>query len=378
MQFRDLKTQYTSLKEAIDARVLSVMENAQYINGPEVHELEEQLAAYVGVRHCISCGNGTDALRLVLEGFGMGPSDAVFVPDFTFFASAEVIATVGATPVFVDVDPLSYNISVDSLKKALERVRKEGTHRPRMVIAVDLFGLPADYEALEAFCKEEDLLLLEDGAQGFSGAIGARRAGSFGDAATTSFFPAKPLGCYGDGGAIFTNSDELAARIQSLAVHGKGKEKYDNVRIGHNSRLDTLQAAVLLEKFKALVAHELQDSQDAAAFYNEALADVVQIPVIQEGYTSAYAQYTIQLPDGATRDRVMAHLKAKNIPTMVYYPKGMHQQTAFAQVPTVENDVLVSRDLCSRVLSLPFSPYITRADQELVIAALKEALHETK
>lgn len=376
MEFRDLKSQYQVLKDKIDARVIDVMASAQFISGPAVKELEGKLSAFVGTKHCISCANGTDALVLTLKGWGIGVGDCVFVPDFTFFASAEAVSAVGATPVFVDVLPGTFNLSPAALEEALARVREEGVLDPKAVIAVDLFGLAADYPALEVICQREGLKLLEDAAQGFSGAIGDRKNGSFGDAAATSFFPAKPLGCYGDGGAVFTDDDELAAIIRSLAVHGKGKEKYDNVRIGYNSRLDTIQAAILLEKFAALTQYEHEAIIQAASLYDELLKDIVEIPYIPKGYTSGWAQYTIKLKDRTQRDHLQRALKQKGIPSMVYYPTPMHEQTAFAGLPYDPARLLVSAELCGRVLSLPLSPYITEEDIRRVALAVKETIHD--
>ena len=272
MQFRDLKKQYQVLKPRMDAAVTQVMSDCNFISGSQVKALERRLADYVGVKHCISCANGTDALELAERAYGIGPGDAVFVPDFTFFSSAETVADLGATPVFVDVDPVSFNLCPRALESALDRVRAQGKLRPRAVVAVDLFGLPADFPALERVAKENGLLLIEDGAQGFGGRIGDRRACSFGDIATTSFFPAKPLGCYGDGGAVFTNDDDIAALIRSLCVHGKSElDKYNNLRLGMNSRLDTIQAAVLDVKLSAFEDYELKKVNAAAKMYTERL-----------------------------------------------------------------------------------------------------------
>lgn len=375
MEFRDLKAQYLKLKDNIDARVLEVMKTARYIGGPEVKELEHALAEYVGVDHCISCANGTDALMLVLKAWGIGPGDCVFVPDFTFFASAEVVSLVGATPIFVDVDPRSFNLEPEKLVEMINKIKAEGEFTPKAVIAVDLFGLPADYEKLEAICKLNNLKLLEDGAQGFSGRIGNKYSCSFGDAATTSFFPAKPLGCYGDGGAIFTNDHETAALIRSYAVHGKGESKYDNVRIGVNSRLDTIQAAILLEKFKALKDYEWSDINEAAAYYTELLKDHVEVPYLPKNFFSGWAQYTIKLKDKAQRDKVAEKLKANGIPTMVYYAKPMHLQGAFSAIPYYEEELKVSTELCDIVLSLPLSPYILREEIKKVADSVIEAVN---
>ena len=363
MNFRDLSKQYLALKSDIDAAMLTVASSSKYIMGPQVKELEAQLAEYVGVKHCLTCANGTDALTLALKAWGVGEGDAVFVPDFTFFSSAEVVSLEGATPVFVDVNPDTFNISVESLRTAYDRVVSEGILRPRVVVAVDLFGLPADYPSLRRFCDERNLLILEDGAQGFGGSINGRRSCSFGDISTTSFFPAKPLGCYGDGGAVFTDNDEWAALIDSYRVHGKGTFKYDNVRIGMNSRLDTLQAAILQVKLRAFADYELEAVNRAAALYTSLLSDVVITPTIPEGYQSSWAQYTIRLASREQRDALQQHLKSLDIPSMVYYPTPMHAQTAFAGLsPSMESDCGSSSLLSTTVLSLPMHPYLTDSD----------------
>lgn len=374
MQFRDLKTQYNHLKQDIDTAIQSVLDNANFISGMPVTELEKQLADYVGVKHCETCGNGTDALSLVLMAWNIGPGDAVFVPDFTFFASGEVVSYAGATPVFVDVDEDTFNMDPDRLKEAIQAVKKEGKLRPSLIISVDLFGLPADYSRIQAIADQYDLKLLEDGAQGFGGSIGGKRACSFGNAATTSFFPAKPLGCYGDGGAIFTDDSELAARINSYKIHGKGSFKYDNVRIGVNSRLDTLQAAVLGVKFKAFVEQELDAVNRVAALYTELLSDFVKTPVIPPDYFSSWAQYTIVLPEDDLRDLLQEKLKAKGIPTMVYYPKPMHEQTAFKDLPFAEGSCPVTEQLCKRVLALPMHPYLEEKDIRQITTNLLKSL----
>ena len=375
MQFRDLKAQYQSLQADIDQAVQRVLNDCNFISGQQVGELEESLAAYTGVKHCIACANGTDALSLPLMAWDIKAGDAVFVPDFTFFATGEVVSLAGAVPVFVDVDPDTYNIDPVRLEAAVIKVIKEGQLKPRAVIPVDLFGLPADYTALEKIAAKYDLLILEDGAQGFGGMSGNKRACSFGQAATTSFFPAKPLGCYGDGGAIFTNDDELAAVIRSIAVHGKGQDKYDNVRIGMNSRLDTLQAAILQVKFKAFTDYELDYVNRVAAFYTERLQGLVKTPVVTEGYYSCWAQYTIQLKNKEQRDRLQEDLKKAGIPAMIYYAKPMHKQTAFADMVFDEEDFPVSNYICDRVLSLPMHPYLTEEEQERVIAVVGRSLN---
>lgn len=361
IQFRDLQKQYEVLKPQIDAAMQKVCVQADFISGHEVKELEQQLAEYVGVKHCITCANGTDALTLVLMAWGIGPGDAILVPDFTFFASGETVAFEGATPLFVDVDKRTFNLDPDKLEETILQVKAQGKYNLRAVVAVDLFGLPADYPRIEVICKKYGLLLLEDGAQGFGGTVNGRRVGSFGDAATTSFFPAKPLGCYGDGGAVFTNNDEWAALIRSYAVHGKGSMKYDNVRLGMNSRLDTIQAAILQVKLKAFAEYELAAVEQVSRWYDEALKDNdLMLPYRPEGFTSSWAQYTVILPNGTSRDEVQAKLYEQGIPSMVYYPKPMHQQHAFSNTDGALADCPVTEMLCEQVLSLPMGPYLEK------------------
>ena len=375
MEFRDLKRQYQVLKPQMDAAILEVAQNCNFIGGAQVTQLEKQLAEYVGVKHCITCGNGTDALSMVMMAWGIQKGDAVFVPAFTFFASAEVIAFEGATPVFVDVEESTFNMDAEKLDEAITRVEQQGELKPRAVIAVDLFGQPADYPRIEAVCKKHGLLLLEDGAQGFGGRIGERRACSFGDAATTSFFPAKPLGCYGDGGAVFTNDDETAEYLRSIRVHGKSSAgKYDNVRIGWNSRLDTIQAAVLLVKLEAFCRTELEAVNRAAQVYDERLSDEVRTPKVPDGFYSSWAQYTLILDSSSQREHLQKYLKEQGIPTMVYYPKPMHLQTAFAELGYQKGDFPVSESLCERVVSLPMHPYLDESDIHFVSNAVRAAL----
>ena len=382
MQFRDLVTQYKVLKPQIDAGIAEVMRTAHFISGPQVSQLETELANFVGVKHCITCANGTDAITIGLMTWGVGPGDAIFVPDFTFFSSGECPAYEGATPIYVDVDPYTYNMDPAKLKEAIERIIAEGKLTPKAVIAVDLFGLPADYESIRSICQAYGLLLLEDGAQGFGGKIGEKAACSFGDISTTSFFPAKPLGCYGDGGAIFTDNDQWADLIRSICVHGKDtgnpndpNAKYNNVRVGMNSRLDTLQAAVLLPKLEAFKNYELHNVNQVATWYHEALKDAeLVLPVIQKNFYSSWAQYTIQLPKRIDRKEVQDKLKTRGIPSMVYYKKPMHKQTAFAGTESAIADCPVTEELCKTVLSLPMHPYMTKDDVALVAATLKEAL----
>ena len=380
MQFRDLKQQYKVLKADLDRAVLSVMESGAFIMGQPVKELEAQLSEYVGVRHCVTCANGTDALTLALKVWGIGKGDAVFVPDFTFFASAEVVALEGATPVFVDVDEATFNISPSALERAIEAVIADGILTPRVIIAVDLFGLPANYPELRRIADKHGLLILEDGAQGFGGAINGRRACSFGDIATTSFFPAKPLGCYGDGGALFTDRDDWARLADSYRVHGKGSQKYDNVRIGLNSRLDTLQAAILQVKLRAFRDSELDAVNRIAARYTDLLRDDegIRTPITPAGFTSSWAQYTLRLPSREQRDALQSWLKEQGIPTMVYYPKPLHQQLAFSSLLPPPSSLLHSVSLSETVLSLPMHPYLTEADIQTISEAVKEGVRRSK
>ena len=369
--FRDLKTQYQTLKPQIDQAIQTVLDEGQFIMGRQVRELEERLADYVGIKHCISCANGTDAMLMVLMAWDIKAGDAVFVPDFTFFATAEVVSLVGATPIFVDVDKDTFNIDPVQLETAIQRTIKEGLYQPRVVIPVDLFGLPANYPAIEKIAEKYNLLILEDGAQGFGGRIGERKACSFGHAAATSFFPAKPLGCYGDGGAIFTNDDDLAEVLESIRMHGKGITRYDNVRIGLNSRLDTIQAAILQEKLQAFIDYELEQINQIAKLYTEKLKDIVKTPVIPEGYYSSWAQYTVQLENKKKRDVLQERLKEEGIPTMIYYPKPMHKQIAFEDTAINTNKPSTTEDLCDRVLSLPMHPYLDEKSIAEVCRAIK-------
>lgn len=397
MEFRDLKKQYQVLKADIDQAMVDVATSAHFIMGSPVKELEQELAEYVGVKHCLTCANGTDALTLALKALGVGPGDAVFVPDFTFFSSAEVVSLEGATPVFVDVDPRTYNMDARCLEDAIRCVHDQLELRPRAVIAVDLFGLPANFTDIKAVAKKEGMYVIEDGAQGFGGSIKMpkadgdgfelKRACSFGDISTTSFFPAKPLGCYGDGGAVFTDNDEWAALIDSYRVHGKGSFKYDNVRIGLNSRLDTMQAAILKVKLKAFKEHELTEVNRFAEYYTQLIEGMTKFlkkevrittPYIPEGYSSSWAQYTIQLsvPSGNgtfNREALQAKLKGKGIPSMVYYPTPMSQQTAFKEVHKYTLTPNAQR-LAKSVLSLPMHPYLTRQDIRFVAENLINSL----
>ncbi len=358
MEFRDLKAQYTKYKTEIDSAIQEVINNTNFIGGKEVNTLEQRLAEYVGVKNCITCANGTEAMTLLMMAWDIREGDAVFVPDFTFFSTGEIVSFRGATPIFVDVDRVTFNIDATKLEKAINKVINEGKLTPKVIIPVDLFGLPADYIEIEKIAKKYNIRVLEDAAQGFGGSINGKKACSFGDAATTSFFPAKPLGCYGDGGAIFTNDDELAELLNSFKVHGKGNNKYDNVRIGVNSRLDSIQAAVLNVKLTAFIEHELDDVNRVYRLYSEKLKGIVETPVIPEGYVSSFAQYTIKFKSKEERDSTQAKLKEEGIPSMVYYVKPMHKQGAFTEYDYDDSDFEVTNKLCDIVLSLPMHPYL--------------------
>jgi len=375
MEFRDLKAQYQRYKEEIDKAIQKVLVDASFIGGAEIKRLEDRLAEYVGVKHCITCANGTDAMSLVMMAWDIKEGDAVFIPDFTFFSTGEVVAFRGATPVFVDVDRNTFNIDTVKLEEAIQRTLDKGKLTPKAIIPVDLYGLPADHFEIDRIAKKYNLLVLEDGAQGFGGSINGKRACSFGDAATTSFFPAKPLGCYGDGGAIFTDNDELAELINSLKVHGKGDSKYDNIRIGLNSRLDTIQAAVLNVKLTAFIEHELDDVNRVYKLYTERLSDVVEIPVIPEGFHSSFAQYTIKLKNKEERDALQVKLKEVNIPSMVYYVKPMHKQRAFAEYENADSDFEVTNELCDKVLSLPMHPYLKEKEIIMISTVISKRIY---
>lgn len=370
MEFRDLKAQYNRYKNQIDIAIHDVLLNTDFIGGKEIAALEKRLADYVGVKHCITCANGTDAMTLVLMAWDIKEGDAVFVPDFTFFSTGEVVSFRGAVPVFVDVDNRTFNMDSDRLESAVIKTLEEGMLTPRAVITVDLFGLPANYDEITRIADKYGLMVLEDGAQGFGGAVNERKACSFGNAATTSFFPAKPLGCYGDGGAVFTDDDGLAEMINSLKVHGKGENKYDNIRIGLNSRLDTIQAAVLNIKLTAFINHELHDVNNVRGLYDEKLKGTVATPYIPEGFLSSFAQYTIKLQNKKERDSLQAKLKEINIPSMVYYSKPMHRQEAFSNLKSSEHDFIETNRLCETVLSLPIHPYMSEADVNYVSDAV--------
>ncbi|HEX3944884.1 MAG TPA: DegT/DnrJ/EryC1/StrS family aminotransferase [Rhizomicrobium sp.] len=367
--FIDLQAQRRRIASEIERAVTAAVEGGQWVMGPEVRVLEEQLSDYVGVKHCIACANGTDALMIVLRAWEIGPGDAVFVPAFTFAASAEVVALVGATPVFVDVLEDTHNLDPHSLESAIAMVKREGKLIPRAIMPVDLFGQPADYRGIEPIATREKLKLLVDTAQAFGATLDGRQTASIGDAAGTSFFPAKPLGCYGDGGATFTNDDGLADLLRSIRVHGQGSDKYENVRIGVNSRLDTIQAAILTEKMK-IFPEEIEMRERVARRYTEAFrrSNRVRPPHVMEGARSTWAQYTIQVPD---RDKLAADLKAKGIPTAIYYPTPLSHQKGYAHFPSAGTPV--SDRIAKHVISLPMHPYLDEATQDRVIAAVLES-----
>lgn len=372
MEFRDLKRQYLQNKDRIDEAIAEVLQHTNFISGRQVAELEEQLASYVERKYCIACANGTDALQLALMAMNVGEGDAVFVPDFTFFSTAEVVSLCKATPVFIDVLEDTFNMNPVSLEEAINKILVEGRLIPKVIIPVDLFGLPADYSKIEAIADKYDLDILEDGAQGFGGNIRDKKACSFGKISTTSFFPAKPLGCYGDGGALFTDDDELAELIRSLRVHGKGHDKYDNIRIGLNSRLDTIQAAILKVKLDVFISTELDAVNRVADWYSKELEDIVKVPVIPEGYYSSWAQYSILLASKEERDGLVMYLKEHDIPSMVYYRMPMHMQGAFNEENSVHLGCPVTESVCDRVLALPMHPYLSQDELNVVARAVKE------
>lgn len=359
MEFIDLKVQYNKLRKQINENIENVLEQGNYIMGNEVKVLEEKLAKYVGTRYCATCGNGTDALTIALMALDIKEGDAVFVPSFTFYASAEVISFQKATPIFIDSDERTFNIDVEKLENAILEVKKENELKPKAIVAVDLFGLPANYTEIRKIADKYDLKIIEDGAQGFGGSINGKKACSFGDISITSFFPAKPLGCYGDGGAIFTDSEELYNLITSIRVHGKGTFKYDNVRVGVNSRLDTLQAAILLPKLEVFEQYELEDRNKWAKEYTNRLQNYVKTPLIPENFVSSWAQYTLILETEEERNYLQEKLKDVGIPTNIYYPKPLHKQAVYQDYNFNLEDLKVSENLSKTVLSIPMHPYLT-------------------
>ncbi len=362
MQFIDLKTQYARIKDSVRARIDTVLDHGNFILGPEVAELEEKLASYVGCKHCVSCSDGTTALLMALMAKGVGPGDAVFTTVFTFIATAEVIALVGATPVFVDIDEQTFSIDPEHFAQAQAKVKAEGKLTPRAVIPVDLFGLPADYDEINAIAAEHGLFVLEDAAQSFGASYKGKKACALAQIAATSFFPAKPLGCYGDGGAVFTDDDTIADVLRSIRVHGKGSDKYDNVRTGINGRLDTIQAAVLLAKLEVF-EQELEAKQEVARRYSQALESIVTVPAVPDGCTCAWAQYSVRSPK---RDMICAALKKQGVPTAIYYPKPLHLQSAFRGLGYKEGDFPVAEEAGRTVFSLPMHAYLTEEDQRAI------------
>lgn len=373
IQFIDLAAQQALIRDKIDAAITRVLNHGNYIMGKEVAEFEKGLSAFCGAKHSISCANGTDALGLVLMAKDVKPGDAIFVPSFTFAATAEVVAWVGAHPVFIDVLPDTFNMDPESLKQGIEAAIAKGL-KPTGIVPVDLFGQPADYDAIEAIAAQHDMWVMCDSAQGFGGTYKGRKVGTIGLVTATSFFPAKPLGCYGDGGAVFTNDDELANILESLRVHGKGTEKYDNVRIGMNGRLDTIQAAILIEKL-AIFGQEIEDRNRVASRYNAGLADCLTTPVVMEGCTSVWAQYTLTAQSAEQRASIMSKLKERGIPTNIYYPKPLHQQTAYKSYLTATGGALpVCEEMAQKVFSLPMHPYLDDASVDMVIEAVKASV----
>jgi dTDP-4-amino-4,6-dideoxygalactose transaminase len=370
--FIDIGEQRRRLGTKIDTAVSKVLAHCQFINGPEVMQLEADLAAYCGAKHVVACASGTDALLMVLMAKGIGSGDAVLCPSFTFCATGEVVALAGATPVFVDVDEATFNMNAKSLKKGIATAKKLGL-KVKAVIPVDLFGQSADHDAIAAVAKENGIFVLDDAAQSFGASYKGKRLGTLALATATSFFPAKPLGCYGDGGAIFTDDADLADKLRSVRVHGQGAEKYDNVRIGLTARLDTIQAAVLIEKLK-IFDEEIAARNTVAQRYFDALHNIVAAPRVDDGNISTWAQYTIRLPKGHDRNAFANALKAQGIPTAIYYPKSMHQQTAYKHYPVAEGGLPVSEKLSNDVISLPMHPYLDGASQDRVIKAVRDAL----
>jgi UDP-2-acetamido-2-deoxy-ribo-hexuluronate aminotransferase len=372
LPFIDLKTQQKKIHDRIMENIRRVLAHGQYILGPEVRELEERLAAYVGVRHAITCSSGTDSLLMVLMAKGVGPGDAIFTTPFTFIATAEVVQLLGATPVFVDIDPKTYNINPEALRDALVNFDKKAPAagiKPRGIIAVDLFGQPADYDRINSLARDYNLFVLEDAAQSFGAAYHRRRAGALAEAAATSFFPAKPLGCYGDGGSVFTDNDELAGILISIRNHGQGADRYDNVRLGINGRLDTLQAAVLLAKLE-IFDEEVASRQEIARRYHEGLKDIVAVPEVAPGCISAWAQYSVE---AKARGPIQARLQEAGVPTAIYYPKPLHLQEVFRGLGYGPGDFPASEAAAARIFSLPMHPYLSKSDQERIIGVIREA-----
>ena len=370
MQFIDLNAQQSIIRDKIDQRIKKILDHGQYIMGPEIDELEEKLSNYIDVKHCISCSSGTDALLIPLMAMGIGPGDAIITTPFTYIATVEVISLLGATPVFCDIYDRTFNINPSYIEEAYNDALSKNL-KPKAIIPVDLFGLPARYRLIKEFANEKNLLILEDAAQGFGGRIGDRLAGSFGDVAGTSFFPAKPLGCYGDGGAIFTDNDELAEKMKSIRVHGGGKDKYENDRIGINGRLDTIQAAVLLEKIE-IFNDEINQREKVAEYYTQNIHKMFTTPLIPSKYFSSWAQYSIIIPDKLDRSKLIEHLNQKGIPSMVYYKIPVHLQRGYKKYGYSRGDFKITEDISNRILSLPMHPYLNKEDQNQIISTLNK------
>ncbi|MFA7626502.1 MAG: DegT/DnrJ/EryC1/StrS family aminotransferase [Candidatus Kapaibacterium sp.] len=371
MNFIDLHSQYQIIKNQVDTSLLKVLEHGAYIMGPEVQELEGKLVEFAGVKYAVSCSNGTDALLMPLIAWGIGPGDAVFTTPFTFIATAEVIQLLGATPVFVDIDENTFNISPAKLEDKILEIKSEGKLSPKAVIPVDLFGLCADYDKIEQIARKHELLILEDAAQSFGAEFNGKRACTFGDCAATSFYPAKPLGCYGDGGAIFTDDEELYNKLISIRVHGQGIDKYNNIRIGINGRLDTIQAAVLLAKL-SIFEDEIVKRNKVADLYSSMLKDVLQVPHIPDNYMSVWAQYSLLAENSNHREKIMSELKESSIPTVIYYPLPLHLQEAFNGLNYKKGDFPICEDVASRIFSLPMHPYLNEKEIVTICNKIKE------
>jgi len=370
LPFIDLKSQQQRIKDNIHTAINNVLEHGQYIMGREVFKLEEELSKFTGAKHTVSCSSGTDALLMALMALGIERGDAVFTSPFTFIATAEVISLLGAVPVFVEIDPETYNINPLKLEETIQRTKK-CLFKPKAIITVDLFGLPCDYDAINEIGKKYGIYVIEDAAQGFGGQYKEKKAGSLAPMACTSFFPAKPLGCYGDGGAIFLNDDTLHQKLLSIRIHGQGRDKYENIRIGINGRLDTIQAAILLEKLK-IFPEELELRNEVANKYSLKLKNVVKTPTIPEGYISSWAQYSVLLENVELRDKFQSHLKEKGIPTAIYYPIPLHLQKAFSYLAYKEGDFPVSEDISKRIVSLPMHPYLKDEDIDFISGVVKK------
>ena len=368
MDFIDLKTQQKNIRDRIEKRIKAVLNHGKYIMGPEVFELEERLADYVGVDYCISCSSGTDALLIPLIAKGIGPGDAIITTPFTYIATAEVISLLGAQPIFVDIYPLTYNINPDGIEQAIGRAKRKGLN-PKGIIPVDIFGLPARYRLIEKIAIKHNLFILEDAAQAFGSSIRRKKAGSFGNIASTSFFPAKPLGCYGDGGAIFTNDEKLASIMKSIRVHGSGADKYENIRIGLNGRLDTIQAAVLLEKLRIFDA-ELESRDNAANYYTNNIKSNFKCPRIPKEYKSSWAQYSLLANSEKERFEIMLRLEKLNIPTMIYYKLPLHLQSVYQEFGYSKGDFPFSEKVSNQIFSIPFHPYLQIDMQDKIIEAI--------